>query len=201
MKSELITVNEKGCGISEALAMTEKAGIYCGLEKKQLLHLRLLAEETLGMLRGIAGKVEANYWIENNGKSFELHMKSEFDMTRELQNQLLAVSSSGKNEASKGFMGKLKVMIAEIMLSTKEVMPYAMINTAVSYPMGVIFDETCAVWTMSGYKEEIQNHIEDNSEATEAWDELEKSIVANIADDVKVKIVGNNVELTVLKSF
>jgi len=32
-------------------------------------------------------------------------------------------------------------------------------------------------------------------------DELEKSIIANIADDIKVKILGNKVEIIVFKNF
>ena len=201
MKSTSVKVNEKGKGISEALALTENIGKESGLERKPLLHLRLLAEEMFGMLRGIAGNVEADYWIESEGKHFELHMKSDIDMTFSLKDQFLAVSSSGKNEASRGFMGRIKVMIADIMLSSKETMPYTMVNTAVSYPMGAVFDEIAVVWSMALYKEDVQSHISESEKASEAWDELEKSIVANIADDVKVKIIGNDVEMIVVKSF
>ncbi len=201
MKSTSVKVNEKGKGISEALALTENIGKECGLERKPLLHLRLLAEEMFGMLRGIAGNVEADYWVENEGKHFELHMKSDIDMTFSLKDQFIAVSSSGKNEASKGFMGRIKVMIADIMLSSKETIPYALVNTAVSYPMGATFDASAVVWSMALYKEDVQNHISENEKASEAWDELEKSIVANIADDVKVKIIGNDVEMKIIKSL
>lgn len=201
MKSISVTVNEKGDGISEALAVTEKFGKDAGLDRKPNLHLRLLAEEMFGMLRGIAGQVKAEYWIENEDNKFELHMKSEIDMTYALKDQLLAVSTSGKNEASKSFMGKIKVMIADIILSSKEAMPYTMMNTAVSYPMGAVFDETAVVWSMALYRQDVQDHLDGNDKAHEAWDELEKSIVANIADDVKVKIIGDNVEMIVIKSF
>jgi hypothetical protein len=201
MKSESVTVNEKGEGIAEALAMTEKVGKYNDLERKPLLHLRLLAEEMFGMLHGIAGEVEASYWIENEANKYELHMKSEINMTFSIKDQLLAVSSSGKNEASRSFMGKIRAMIGDIVLSSRESMPYAVVNTAVTYPMGAIFDESSVVWSMAMYKEDVQNHLDADEKATEAWDELEKSIVANIADDVKVKIVGDTVEMIVIKSF
>ena len=35
----------------------------------------------------------------------------------------------------------------------------------------------------------------------EDWDELEKSIVANIADDVKIGIAGQDVEMVITKKF
>ena len=37
--------------------------------------------------------------------------------------------------------------------------------------------------------------------ALEAWDELEKSVVARVADDVKVFIRGATVELVLLKKL
>ena len=201
MKSAIITVTSEGSGFNEALMMTEALGTERGLARKSLLHLRLLSEELFGLLRGIAGKVEASYWLEVEEKRFELHMKSDVKLTTEMRDQFLAASSSGKNEASKSFMGKIRVMIANALLSAKEALPYALINTAAAYPMGGMAGESASVWSMAFYKEEIQKHIKDSAEASEAWDELEKSIVANIADDVKVKIAGKNVEITVCKAF
>ena len=45
MKTETIHVTSLGLGMDEALAVTEKTGLASGLEKKQILRLRLLAEE------------------------------------------------------------------------------------------------------------------------------------------------------------
>ena len=81
MKSEQIAVTSKGLGISEALALTEEIGKSAGLDEKSVLHLRLLAEEVSGMLRGIAGDVEAMYWLEAEGRKFELHLQSTVQMT------------------------------------------------------------------------------------------------------------------------
>ena len=39
------------------------------------------------------------------------------------------------------------------------------------------------------------------ADADEAWDELEKSIVANLADEVTVNIVGNAVKIVITKTF
>ncbi len=201
MKTELITISSSGAGMSEALTMTEKLGSEKGLDKKPVLHLRLLSEELFGMLRGIAGDVKAEYWIETEGKSFELHMKSDIKMTDEAKSQLLAASSSGKNSAAIGFMGRIKVMIADFLLASSEVMPYAMMNTASAYPMGNALNSTSSAWSLIDYKTDVKKHLDDSKEASEAWDELEKSIVANVADDVKVKIVGKNVEIIVCKAF
>ena len=201
MKTDIITVTNKEESIKEALFFTEKFGNEVGLEKKGILHLRLLSEELMGILRGIAGDIETKYWIENDNKKVELHMKSEVKMSGAMREQFLAASSSGKNEATRSFVGKIRTMIADVLLSAKENLPYAMMNTASAAHMGNFQSESASVWSMVSYKDEVRKHTKDNKEAKEAWDELEKSIVANLADDVKVKIIGNNVEIVVYKSF
>lgn len=198
MKSAIITVTSDGQGIIEALSMTERVGAEGGLDKKAVLHLRLLAEELFGMLKGIAGDVEASYWIDAKDNDYELHMKSDVHMSLEMRDQFLSASSTGKNEAAKSFMGKLKVMIADMLLSAEDAASYPADITYFSPMDGIVGDY---LWSMSHYMEELQRSKGEASAAAEAWDELEKSIVANIADDVKVKIKGNSVEIILNKAF
>ena len=49
-------------------------------------------------------------------------------------------------------------------------------------------------WTLNRYKDAERNNAE-------PWDELEKSIIANLADDVIVAVKGNNVEISIIKNF
>ena len=52
-------------------------------------------------------------------------------------------------------------------------------------------------WSMQKYKSEVENQNEDS----EILDELEKSIIANIADEVQVGVSNQKVELIVQKKF
>ena len=199
MRSDIITVTSKNVGMDQALEMTESISSENGLEKKQKLHMRLLAEELFGLLKGIAGDVEADYWIEVTGKKFDVHMKSEVQLTDEMKKQFLESSSTGENAAAKGVMGKIRILIASALLSTKEVLPMALINTAAAYqPAGGA--GASVDWSIVDYRNHVKKE-NGNNETNEAWDELEKSIIANIADDVKVKILGNKVEIIVFKNF
>lgn len=200
-KTDTIMITWDGQGVDKALALTEKLAVAQGLEKKQTLHLRLLCEELTGMLRGIAGEVQADYWLENEDKKFELHLNADVYLTEPMREKLLAASSDGKNFAAKGFMGKIRVIIGDILMSSKEVLPYTTVNAVPVFPSVAIAGENAAVWSMMLYRKELYKHAKVSQEAAQAWDELEKSIVANIADDVKVKIIGNNVEIIVYKSF
>lgn len=55
---------------------------------------------------------------------------------------------------------------------------------------------------MEDYCEQLRQHREQNERgAQEAWDELEKSVVSHVADDVKVSILGRVVEMTIIKAM
>ncbi|MBP5289475.1 MAG: hypothetical protein J6Z79_06370 [Clostridia bacterium] len=201
MRSDIMPMTGKEQDFNASLAMTEKIGGEQGLDRKSVVRLRLLAEELFGMLRGIAGKVDADYYLVYEGKNFQLHMKADVSMTDEMRAQFIAASSSGKNDAARGFMGKVRVMIANLLLSSREALPYTMTNTVSFYSVDGMAGQMASMWTMMSYKEDLMNHLHEDGQVREDWDELEKSIVANIADDVKVSVVGSTVEISVLKSF
>ena len=201
-KTTTMKISSREIGMQDALAVTEKLAVDSGLTKKQIMHLRLLAEELFGMLRSIAGDVEADYWLEYRDKSFELHMKSEIKLTEEMRRQLISASSSGENAAARGFMGKLRVMIAENLFYSipgSSLLSLGMMSMA--SPSAQAAGGSAYMWSMEKYKESVEKEKDENAEASEAWDELEKSIVANIADEVSVRILGHNVDMTVSKAF
>lgn len=199
MKTKDFTVDSRELGMGEALRATEALGADCGLSRKEILRLRLIAEEMYGLLRSIAGETADIFWIEHEGKSFALHLDTELMLNQQTRKQLISVSSSGKNDAVKGFMGRLREIIAVNLLpkdSGPSDVPIGLIS--LGGIDGYVLDDYN--WSMQRYKEEI-SRIERGEAAQAEWDELEKSIVANIADDVKVHISGNSVKLTITKSF
>ena len=72
MNTAEIRITSLGEGMEDALAATEQLGLDSGLGHKENLRLRLLAEELIGMLRGIAGSVEAIYQAGQEKQSFTL---------------------------------------------------------------------------------------------------------------------------------
>ncbi|MBQ1893225.1 MAG: hypothetical protein II155_03885 [Clostridia bacterium] len=203
MRTDVITIFGTGDGISEALAETEKAAVYCGLEPKQALRLRLLAEEMTGMLRTIVTGGDYRYWIESKGKMFSLHLATDVRVGKEAYNELVKSSSSGKNDAAKGFMGRIRDVVLKLRDSSGAILPteygYAYVEAGgcdpeMIYTSAAMFEG----WSMKAYREKVEAH---KQESPEEWDELERSIMANLADEVKVFIRGNSVELEVDKNF
>ena len=54
---------------------------------------------------------------------------------------------------------------------------------------------------MQRYEDALSTRIKEDNTALEAWDELEKSVVRHVADDVRVSISGGFVEMIILKKL
>ncbi len=123
-------------------------------------------------------------------------------MTQEMRKKFIGVSSTGTNAAVKGFTGKIKEMIA-ILLLPKDDNPSLIYLGLMSMgsPGGFRADENTYEWSMNLFKTEIEQDAGGSDESREAWDELEKSVLAKLADEVKISIVGTTVEITINKEF
>lgn len=204
MKTECISIFSSGEGRDNALELAERTGAYCGLDNKSVLRLRLLSEELIELIRPLADDLEGSFWLEAIDKTVEIHLKTTIPMDLKTRNELLSVSSTGKNSAAKGIIGKIREMIASATLpddpETKSMTEQALGLLSLGYQMGSYSAGSCS-WSMSKYITQVNNNDADAEEIKEAKDELEKSIVANLADDVKVNIVGSDVEVTIFKTF
>lgn len=176
MKSDVILIDNAGHGFTEAMKQVEKVSDYNALDHKAQLHLRLLAEEMLSLARSITGEMNASFWIENKGNAYELHMTVKTVMDAEKRYLFIESSSSRTNEASKTILGVIREAV-ELMLTP-----------AVMNSVPVSFDLSEAI-SSGVYRE--QN----------LWDGYERSILLKIADNVKVAIRGDVVDVTVIKSF
>jgi len=204
MKTDVIEITPNGEGFENALKETERAAAYRGLNPKQALRLRLLAEEMMGMLKTLIGDERFRYWIESEGTAFALHLETQTIVTRALREALLKTSSSGKNAAAKGFMGRLKEILTTMSESYNPAVSelgygYSYVDvTGFDASMDLSPNAALLGWSLKAYRDAV---IENKEKEPEKWDELEKSITAKLADDVKIFIRGNNVEMVIEKSF
>ncbi|WP_295157513.1 hypothetical protein [uncultured Ruminococcus sp.] len=182
-------------------AEAEKVALYNGLDKKRSLRLRLLAEEMICMLPQLLIYGTGRFWIENEGNAYELHLNVEpFSMQDADREKIIDVSTNKKNAAAVGIIGKICDAV-EIMLSNRAKLyvsePYDFYSMG-AISMNPLNDEIA--WSLTNYRNAFDSDEEKRDKA-EAWDELEKSIIANLADDVIVGVMGGKVEITVKKVF
>lgn len=201
MKSDIINlsgITKNFDSLNRVLSETEKAAGYAKLEKKQSGRLRLLAEELVGMLPELLDFSTGTFWIECEGKNIELHTSLSPDetVTSKKRDELLKVSTSGKNAAVTGIMSKIKLAATFMLLDYNDVSKYApqIYNDAYLY-LGTTKNTELISWSLANYRHNAEE------EKGEPWDELEKSIIANIADDVLVSVDGKKVEIIVKKAF
>ena len=194
MKSDVYRLEKNMTDFQRIPSEAERVASYNSLDERQTRRLRLLSEELIGMLPELLGFGRGEFWIENEGKRFELHVSVTPDSVLDLdKDRILSVSSSGENVATKGIMNKIRVA-AEMMLMT-----YGETTTEYQcdfYDMGMVTDlhHYSSAWSLNSYKEQASGQSEE-------WDELEKSIIANLADDVIVGVTGKKVEIVVVKNF
>jgi len=203
MRTKEITIHSSGEGMNEALELAESVGAEAALTERQSRQLRLLTEELLGMLRAITGDAVAQFWIEREDRLCRLHLAADPRMDKEMRRQLLSAASSGENAAAKGFMGRLREAIAGVMLPERANEPtlFALGAMSMSSPGSYRAGSVSYEWSLRQYREAVGGRKDGDDEASAAWDELEKSIVANIADEVSVGILGDEVEMIVTKAF
>ena len=192
---EIKITNSDDC--LRALQATEKEGAESGLNQKSNLRLRLLAEELIGMVQNLSGYIDALYWVDRQGSTFTLHLKAEVIMNKEVMELLLSTATSGKNSAAKGFMGKLREMIASVMIPSAQG-PSVLSGLSIGMmsagsPVGENAGMSSYIWSLNNYKEKI--------EESEEAEDLERSIVASLADEVLVSIVGSKVQIDIIKAF
>ena len=196
MKSDTIRVTTSGEGIQEAGIQALAIAEVKGLSPKEQLRLKLLTEEMLGMLQGLTGEVEADFYIEEDDNNYTLHLSTDTEMYGAKRQRLMEASTTNRNAAAVGLTGKLRSLF-ESLLEPRDANSAPASSFALLGALGNPSSQGSSMWSLSEYKERVQE-----GEGTAGnWDELERSIIANIADDISVGILGDRVEMIVSKRF
>lgn len=198
MKSKEYVLSSQGSDNRNIPNEAESTALKNRLDEKSALRLRLLAEELICMLPQLLHYGAGKFWVETSGRDYELHLNVTIDKTHDYDvDRILAVSSSGQNAAAKGIIGKMIVAV-ESMLGKNE-------NSIDDDPYGVWrrgladYDEE-TIWSLEAYKDAFSSENA-KQEYSDDWDELERSIIANLADEVRVGVRGGKINIVVLKSF
>ena len=177
MKSNVIDVDNQENGFEQSEKETRKVAVYEELNHKEALHLQLCTEEMLSLLKSVTGETKASFWIETEGRTFNLHLSAKTALDKEERAQLLAVSTSGKNEAAKSFLGALRDAFERAVAAEPDHND--------DLPEDVLND--------------LPNHVIECTDPE--WDEYEQSILRRLANTIKIGIRGGKVDVTVVITF
>ncbi|WP_028243495.1 hypothetical protein [Pseudobutyrivibrio ruminis] len=208
--SSQIYVSSDEESLEQAYKKVDNCVAELSLKNKDSLRIKLLLEETIGMFEGMTNVFTALLWVEKYKDECAVKLVGNANIDADAKIDLLSVASSGTNQLAHGFMGKVKDIIETGVLNYEAVMKLQQEynGTPVNYAgLGVYSDMGIAanpnafsgmMWSMEDYRASLADGKAENSGMMEAWDELEKSIVANIADDVIVGVNKNKVQITMI---
>ena len=199
-------VNSAAERLAAARYATEIFAAQAQLDRRSALRLDLLVEETRGMVKPMLDDVYGLMWFVADGRTCEIHFEVTADMDAEKKDELLSVSSTGRNAAARGFMAKLGEVISTALHSLgrtmdtygQETIKYGIVHAPATMAPDV---DMMTVWTLQTYRDDLNQDSAGDGVAEAALDELEKSIVARLADDVVVGIKGDHVDLIITKAF
>lgn len=208
MITDKIQIDSEGAGLEQALREAERFCAYQQMSGKEARRMRLLAEETILMLKEVAMHFSGEFWLESEGEKCSLIVDVRTLMTDGNRQELLGVSTSGKNLLRKGVMGKIGAFF-DLGLSQSAYLPgsagvldYGVLSSELAYAA----DPTTVgglMWSLQIYRDRINAEADRSGEpeVSEAWDELQRSIIANLADDVQVGIRGGRVKMIVSRTL
>ena len=198
MKSNVCKIEKGTKDLAAILKESEKVAVYHELTHKQALQLRLISEEIDGMLPNIIDDFEGTFWIEFEDGVCKVNVSiriPEFNV--EKKDKLIGIARDKKNSAVAGIAGKIRDAIENYFLNekTSEALDAsdAFRHLSMEYSGGMDYSY---FWRLGEYR----NYVE-REEKKEAWDELEKSVIASVADDVIVGVKGKCAEIVIIKKF
>ena len=198
MKSNVCKI-EKGTRDLEAiLKESERVAEYNGLTHKQTLQLRLLCEEIDGMLPNITDDFEGELWIDYDQGVCKINVSINIlEFTADKKEELIGIAKNKKNAAAVGIVGKIRNAIENFFLNGEAIGAFDVaaenFYLATGYNKAIDYSY---VWTLDQYRNAVKK-----DEKAEEWDELEKSVIASVADDVIVGVKGNRADITIVKKF
>ena len=198
MRSNVCKIENGTKDLAAILGESERVAAYNGLTHKQTLQLRLLCEEIDGMLPNIIDEFEGSLWIDFEDGVCSVHISikfPEFDSGK--KEEIIGIAKNKKNAAAFGIVGKIRDAIENFFLSEDAALALAVASEnfcpATGYSEVVDYSY---LWRLEEYRNSIKKE-----EQTEDWDELEKSVIASVADDVIVGVKGKQADIIIVKKF
>jgi hypothetical protein len=196
MRSNICKI-EKGTRDLEAiLKESERVAEQMGLAHKQALQLRLLCEELDGMLPYVIDQFEGEFWIDFEDGLCKIQVSIQIpELNTDKKAELISIAKSKKNAAAVGIVGKIRNAIENLLLDDKLIDSLA--SSAEAYGLSTSYGEdadSAYLWRLEDYRSEAKQQ-------KDAWDELEKSVIASVADDVTVGVRGRRAEVVIVKTF
>lgn len=196
MRSNTCKIEKGFKDLGLILKECDKVAVYNELSHKQALQLRLLCEDIDGMLPKIIDDFEGIFWIDFENGECKINISIEFaKFTTSKKKELLSLAKNKKNASVKGLVAKIGAAIEEFFLDEENAKAMGLIVDCRQDLAAEGYLDYSYYWTLGQYKEVA------TKTKKEEWDEIEKSVILSIADDVIVGVKGTQADITIIKNF
>lgn len=171
VRSDTVKVSAGSDHIADAVETARQFAKKQRLDPKSCRQLELMSEEAIGIIGTIADSDNAKFWIEGSGLKYRIHLTFPASVGSDEYKKLLSLASSGKNEAVRTLSAKIwETMVTGLGSSGNDNMS----------------KEEQFEWSLRN----DEPHVE----------QIAESILVALADDIKVSVTKDNVNLLVVKS-
>ncbi len=202
MLTEEVNIRNDGAEVELALGVVDSFIRSLGITGRDAMHLRLISEEAIGMIRAVAGDYDAVFRISGDDKECVVNLTSKVRMDPQKRKEFLSVSTSGRNESARGIVGKIRELIEIGMENYENVCGLSIPSGSKPVSYGMMgMEKSVLEWSLDRYRRSVSVSIDESEAYQQAWDELEKSVIANIADNVLVGIMNDMLEISIYKGI
>ncbi|MBO5883323.1 MAG: hypothetical protein J6Q78_02830 [Clostridia bacterium] len=204
MKSNVCKIENGTKDLAAILRESEKVAAYNELTHKQTLQLRLICEEIDGMLPNIIDDFNGEFWIDFDDGVCKVNISLRFEeFTAKKKEELVAIAKNKKNASASGIVGMIRSALEDVFLE-EDSFGGGDMSLESRYFVTEYNDslyqfyaaDYSRLWSLDHYRSAIKKE-----EKTEKWDELEKSVIASVADDIVVGVKGKRADIIIVKKF
>lgn len=182
----------EGATFNQAIAQIE---LMDNVSPKNNSCIRLLTEEAYSMFYELLETKKLDFALEKDNSKFTITFQTRAWTNEETKEQFLKVSSSGKNDAYKGIKGFFKSIIDSLLLGA------SVAGDGCSRAEFGFSEYECDFYKV--HRWQLSEYIERTpvEKVKAKWDELEKSIIMNFADDISISMRDDVIEMSIIKSI
>ena len=197
MKSNVCKIENGTKDLAAILGECERVAVYNDLTEKQAGQLRLLCEELDGMLPNVIGDFDGEIWIEFENGVCRINASLELArFSLDKKEELIKTSTNKKNAAAVGIVGKVRSVLEDIFLDANAFKAYSPLAEGLQLVTGCGESVPYSYfWTLEEYKKGA------HEQEVEEYDELERSIISSVADNVTVGVKGKKADIVIIKDF
>lgn len=177
-RKESYQVSYDGSNADEILDSVEHFSWRMGCSRKESLQMRLLTEEMMELVRTITDR--SMMTVVYGGRNRDCLVRVELDNAIDQGQKERLLRVSAQENASAGLIDRMRRVAVRLMTNGSGM--------------------EGSVWSLKEYIDTVVDQSS-NPDSDQAIEELERSIIANIADDVKVSFRGSQVIIEATRSF